>query len=164
MAPQDEARIHAGAEKWMQQPEVRQRPDPAQGVFEIALSLGGTVSAGAYTAGVLDFLVEALDQWDAARSGGAIPQHRVKLRALSGTSGGGACAATLAKVLAHSFAPERIAWPDDPPNAASRNPLYKSWVLGFDFEQMCRVPEGTHSTAPALLHPGPRTNIIDLPL
>jgi hypothetical protein len=39
-----------------------------KGTFELGLVLGGTVSAGAYTAGVLDFLIEALDCWDAERS------------------------------------------------------------------------------------------------
>jgi len=56
--------------------------------FELALVLGGTVSAGAYTAGALDFLIEALDCWEAARAGGvrsslsiasccaSLPEHR----------------------------------------------------------------------------------------
>ncbi|MGZ8981140.1 MAG: patatin-like phospholipase family protein, partial [Burkholderiaceae bacterium] len=163
MALHDDARTRTGANEWMQQPAVRQRPDPAPGVFEVALSLGGTVSAGAYTAGVLDFLVEALDQWDTARRDDSTPQHRVVLQALSGTSGGGACAATLAKALAHAFTPERITQQDAPPNAASKNPLYRSWVLGFDLEQMCRVPEASHAPLTALLHPGPRAHPIDLP-
>ncbi len=36
---------------------------PPPNTFELALVLGGTVSAGAYTAGALDFLIEALDSW-----------------------------------------------------------------------------------------------------
>jgi hypothetical protein len=40
------------------------RPPTAAGTFEIGLVLAGAVSAGAYTAGVLDFLYEALDYWD----------------------------------------------------------------------------------------------------
>ena len=32
----------------------------SKGVFEIGLVLAGAVSAGAYTAGVIDFLLEAL--------------------------------------------------------------------------------------------------------
>ena len=31
--------------------------------FEIGLVMAGAVSAGAYTAGVVDFLIRALDQW-----------------------------------------------------------------------------------------------------
>ena len=49
--------------------------DVPVGSFEIALVLGGTVSSGAYTAGVLDFLVEALDAWVKLRdAGGAVHQ------------------------------------------------------------------------------------------
>ena len=36
-------------------------PPPEEKTFEIALVLGGTVSAGACTAGALNFLFEALD-------------------------------------------------------------------------------------------------------
>ena len=36
--------------------------------FELALVLGGTVSAGAYTAGAIDFLAEALDCFEAAKN------------------------------------------------------------------------------------------------
>jgi hypothetical protein len=42
-------------------------PDVDPGTFEFALVLGGTVSAGAYTAGALDFLIEALDCFSEAR-------------------------------------------------------------------------------------------------
>jgi predicted patatin/cPLA2 family phospholipase len=32
--------------------------------FRIALCMAGTISGDAYTAGVLDFLFEALDEWE----------------------------------------------------------------------------------------------------
>ena len=35
--------------------------------FRIALNMAGAVSAGAYTAGVLDFLIDALDAWYAEK-------------------------------------------------------------------------------------------------
>ena len=52
---------------------------PAPNTFELALVLGGTVSAGAYTAGAVDFLIEALDCWTNARDtgDGSAPQHKV---------------------------------------------------------------------------------------
>ena len=40
---------------------------------EFALVLGGTVSAGAYTAGAVDFLIEALDCFAAAKAAGDGP-------------------------------------------------------------------------------------------
>ena len=35
--------------------------------FRIGVNMAGAVSAGAYTAGVLDFLIEALDTWYEAK-------------------------------------------------------------------------------------------------
>ena len=36
--------------------------------FQIGLAMSGAVSAGAYTAGVFDFLIQALDEWEKAVS------------------------------------------------------------------------------------------------
>jgi len=55
--------------------------------FQIGLAMSGAVSAGAYTAGVFDFLIQALDEWEKARKGpdaGKIPNHRVGLKVMSG--------------------------------------------------------------------------------
>src|SRR5438067_12999881 len=62
-------------------------PAVEPGVFEFALVLGGTVSAGAYTAGAVDFLVEALDCLSKAQHEGRAPQHKVRLKLIAGTSG-----------------------------------------------------------------------------
>ena len=59
-------------------------PDPPDRTFELGLVLGGTVSAGAYTAGALDFLIEALE----ARHANAQPLHRVVVKTAAGSSGG----------------------------------------------------------------------------
>ena len=79
-------------------------PVPAN-TFEFALVMGGTVSAGAYTAGVVDFLIEALDSWTALRAQGdaAAPKHNTVLRVITGTSGGGVNAA----ITARAFPPRR---------------------------------------------------------
>src|SRR5690349_22482682 len=69
-------------------PEVT--PDPPPRTFEIGLVLGGTVSAGAYTAGALDFLLEALEAWYAST-----PPHKVIVKTVAGTSGGAVCSAIL---------------------------------------------------------------------
>src|ERR1039458_9630649 len=39
--------------------------------FKIAINMAGAISAGAYTAGVLDFMTEALDAWYRAKAEGA---------------------------------------------------------------------------------------------
>ena len=36
---------------------------PARNTFELGLVMAGAASAGAYTAGVIDFLFEALQAW-----------------------------------------------------------------------------------------------------
>src|SRR5699024_2146463 len=70
--------------------------------FYLGLTMAGAISAGAYTAGVLDILIEALDPHNARfqagrRQGwqGAFsdhPRHRAALRVISGTSAGGVSA------------------------------------------------------------------------
>ena len=47
-------------------PYVKKENPPAEGTFEIGIVLAGAISAGAYSSGVVDFLIEALD----ARLGG----------------------------------------------------------------------------------------------
>jgi hypothetical protein len=62
--------------------------------FHIGLAMAGAVSAGAYSAGVLDFLMEALSEWQKAKARGEdVPQHDVFISAISGTSAGGITAA-----------------------------------------------------------------------
>ncbi|MGB6372998.1 MAG: hypothetical protein WBF22_06280 [Methylocella sp.] len=81
----------------------------ADGEFQIALAMSGAISAGAYTAGVFDFLIQALDEWDNAKNGkylekgddpGTIPNHFVGIKAMSGASAGAIAAAIGAVALA----------------------------------------------------------------
>ena len=68
---------------------------------ELGLVMAGAVSAGAYTAGVVDFLVQALDCWEEARARDDLaPPHRLRLRALSGASAGAMTAGILAGIAA----------------------------------------------------------------
>lgn len=142
--------------------------DDGAPVFEIALSLGGTVSAGAYTAGVLDFLVRALDHWSQVRQAlnNAAPQgtpkaHHVRLKVVSGASGGGVCATALAKALAHDFHRNSRSGTldplDDPGFQAGleNNPFYRLWVKQLDLRGF-DAPEAqpTHALT-SLLNPQP---------
>src|ERR1700730_186784 len=81
----------------------------ADGEFQIGLALSGAVSAGAYTAGVFDFLIQALDEWENARTGKYLekgddqvtsPNHFVGIKAMSGASAGAIAAAIGAVALA----------------------------------------------------------------
>ena len=93
-------------------------------VFELGLVLGGTVSAGAYTAGVLDFLTEALDAWTLAKERGdpSAPMHEVVISTIGGASGGAINGAILTRAAGWSF----------PRGPDAGNPFYSSWTNGVD--------------------------------
>lgn len=62
--------------------------------FHVGLCMAGSVSAGAYTAGVIDYLMEALEAWEKSKGTDAsIPDHRIEIDLLGGSSGGGMTAA-----------------------------------------------------------------------
>ncbi len=62
--------------------------------FNIGIAMAGAVSGGAYSAGVFDFLIEALDEWQKAKDwGDLVPDHEAFISAMSGTSAGGITAA-----------------------------------------------------------------------
>lgn len=60
--------------------------------FEIGLVLAGAVSAGAYTAGIIDYLVEKLEAFEAYKKAHAgentCPKHKVVIKVISGASAG----------------------------------------------------------------------------
>lgn len=106
--------------------------------FEIGIAMAGAVSAGAYTAGVLDFLVQALDAWQQAKEGGdpQAPPHEVRLKVLAGTSAGGMTAAILASALGSDFPPVT-----DPKKADPSNKLFHSWVERIDIAQLLETKD-----------------------
>src|SRR5215471_13727322 len=106
---------------------IHNDPPPAN-TFELALVLGGTVSAGAFTAGAVDFLIEALDAWTSLRDKGdpAAPQHKTILKVITGTSGGGVNAAIAARALAFDYPHVDRSTADTP--AGNGNPFYDVWV------------------------------------
>ncbi|WP_175703186.1 patatin-like phospholipase family protein [Burkholderia ambifaria] len=137
-------------------PEVYFATPPAQdGVFEVGLVMGGTVSAGTFSGGVLDFLFEALDAWDDARRLHAsgkmdnVPQHHVRIRIITGTSGGGISAVLAARALHYRFPPAA----KDSPVASepSPNPFYEVWVNDIDIEKLLDTSDLTGDANPPLL-------------
>lgn len=89
--------------------------------------MAGAVSAGAYTAGVMDYLIEALDAWEVARGQEGIPRHRVVIPAMGGASAGGMTGLMTASVLNRTFEPIRRA-PTPLLQEVSENTFYHSWV------------------------------------
>lgn len=107
---------------------------PLDGLFQIALVLAGTASTGAYTAGFLDKLIEALDAWYGAKAQGRdVPQHEVRLRLATGASGGGVSAALLARMLAYGIKPVR---PNPTEAVGKAHLLYDTWVNRLDIDDM----------------------------
>ena len=104
------------------------QPPPPDHTYELALVLGGTVSAGCYTAGALDFLIEALDVWSAAkeRNDPRAPTHNLALRVIAGTSGGGVNAAIAARAFAFKFPP--VTRGTSASLLETGNPFYDTWV------------------------------------
>lgn len=126
-------------------PRLSDPADPNRPIFEIGLVLGGTVSAGAYTAGVLDFLFEALDAWTlakgAAASGGPKePTHDVVISAIGGTSGGAVNGALAIRLANSAF-----------PRSALSNPFEQVWTQGIGLKQLLDTPNDEPAPLGSLL-------------
>ena len=129
--------------------------DPIEGprTFEIGLVLAGAVSAGAYIGGVLDFLFEALDAYEAERSRaiaagepGAAARHKVLVRVISGASAGGMSAAMVAAAVRRRFAPIRCR--PDADALGGRNPFYAPWVRQVDMRWLLGEADLAGARAP----------------
>ncbi|WP_135466524.1 patatin-like phospholipase family protein [Crenalkalicoccus roseus] len=123
-------------EIWARDYPVERQPKP-DGIFELAFCMAGAVSAGAYTAGVLDYFVEALDAFAEERrrraGTGEAPLHEVRVPVLGGASAGGMCAALAAVFLDRRFPPAR---PEMAPAERRANPLYRAWVSDIDIRHL----------------------------
>jgi len=97
--------------------------------FKIGLCMAGAVSAGAYTAGVLDYLIEALETWDVQKRSGNqnIPTHNVVIDVTGGASAGGMTSIVLASAVNNPIPPvqkiEGNIFQQKP-----ENKFYHSWV------------------------------------
>ena len=129
--------------------------------FEIGLTMAGAVSAGAYTAGVIDFLFEALDAIEDVRAGRSTahltaglsgekpvidPPHNVQLRAMSGTSAGSMVTAIVATILGTRVPPVTAARTATQ-SGATANPLYDAWVEEVHYDKLLStgdLSEGKH--------------------
>jgi predicted acylesterase/phospholipase RssA len=101
--------------------------------FHAGICMAGAVSAGAYTAGVMDYLFEALEHWEKAKKLQeegklkGIPKHNFIIETLGGASAGGMTAAITAAALQSNF--ESVKQSDATNDAVTqKNPLYNSWV------------------------------------
>lgn len=114
-------------------------------VFHLAITMAGAVSAGAYTAGVIDYLLEVLDRWKDLKKdpefADKVPSHEIKIEILSGASAGGMTAAITSLALHRKKKHPICAFSSDETNSydndldeeelkfrKKNNRLYNSWV------------------------------------
>lgn len=110
-----------------------------QNTFHIGITMAGAVSAGAYTAGFIDYLIEILELWEKQKKiilkkielneplneyEKKIPLHNVCIDALGGASAGGMVGMITALSLFSEMKP--VTKPSD---SKTGNILYDSWVL-----------------------------------
>lgn len=125
--------------------------------YEIGLTMAGAASAGAYAAGVVDFLLEALEKWSRAKRErpGEVPTHDVCLKVMSGSSAGGMTGAITAGILSGQHTPI-TSLPGKKPDASTRrsNPLYAAWVDRVDIRPLLGHTDlsGTDDQAVSLLN------------
>lgn len=105
--------------------------------------MAGAVSAGAFTAGVMDYLLETLDLWEKAKAKNrslgkahpdydfSVPMHQVEIDVISGSSAGG-ITGTLAMLTAVDADYQPVN-KDNPQGANNR--FYQSWVVMGDDAQ-----------------------------
>ncbi|WP_426671299.1 patatin-like phospholipase family protein [Mucilaginibacter sp. McL0603] len=114
-----------------------------QDTFYMGLCMAGAVSAGAYTAGVMDYLLEALAEWEKRRGQPGVPTHKVQIPVMGGASAGGMTSVMAATSLNNPLPP--IDKPSDDLLAEHpENKLYHSWVdlTGVDmFSQMLDISD-----------------------
>src|SRR5690606_29465087 len=96
--------------------------------FRIGLCMAGAVSAGAYTAGVMDYLLEALAEWDKRRGQADVPSHRVVIPVMGGASAGGMTALLAASTINNPISPVHLPEAGKLLDEHPENKLYNSWV------------------------------------
>ncbi len=149
------------------------------GTFHLGITMAGAVSAGAYTAGFMDYILEALSAWEQAKKehennqNSNIPSHDVVIDAIGGASAGGMISMiTTLALCAGNIKPVR-----EVSNTKTGNILYDSWVFLDDddslydgrgtgkttFEKMlANVDLDSDKGAPSLLNSKPIDRIAEM--
>lgn len=104
--------------------------------FHLGITMAGAVSAGAYTAGFMDYLLEALELWEEKKQQNrdlgkkhkdydkSIPMHDVCIDVVGGASAGGMVSVMTALSLYKDMPHIK-----EPSHQKTGNILYDSWVL-----------------------------------
>ncbi|MEP3837273.1 MAG: hypothetical protein ABJM36_06475 [Algibacter sp.] len=146
--------------------------------FHLGITMAGAVSAGAYTAGFMDYLFEILELWEEQKTiirkkldnnesltayEKKIPLHDVSIEALGGASAGGMVGMITALSTFSKTPPVKL-----PTNLKTGNILYDSWVLLDDddhektFTKMLSTDDlDASDDIPSLLNSKPIDRIAD---
>lgn len=126
--------------------------------FHLGLTMAGAVTAGAYTAGVMDYLFEILENFEKAKEKGYltkgkefiskddIPQHDVVIDVMGGASAGGmttllsAIYAMTGKIVPVKETPDKHAESNQ-----AQNLLYKTWVTLSDEDKTTTFEKALHT-------------------
>lgn len=103
--------------------------------IRIGICMAGAVSAGAYTAGVIDYLFESLENWQKAKDLNlpGVPKHNVIIEVLTGASAGGMTAAITSSAVQRQF--KHINVENYKSSENIKNPMYDAWVNLTETEQ-----------------------------
>jgi hypothetical protein len=143
--------------------------------FYVGLTMAGAISAGAYTAGAFDFLMQALEEWEkrkrdltaagTARETWDVPSHSVVIPVMSGASAGGITGALGVIALAEELAPGAVPKPipiDKVGTVTTYLPrLYQAWVQMPRFVDPAGGPDLLGTTD---LEDGPVRSLLDTTL
>ncbi|MBK8487330.1 MAG: patatin-like phospholipase family protein [Bacteroidetes bacterium] len=146
--------------------------------FHIGLTMAGAVSAGAYTAGVMDYLFETLQKWENAKNGmhptidmAIVPMHKVVIDAMGGASAGGMTTTMSLMALLDYNNYNPVNNPKDERfnrREKTNNILFDSWVYLNDlqhkestFEQMFATDDLKDNTIASLFNTTPIEKIAD---
>jgi hypothetical protein len=122
--------------------------------------MAGAVSAGAYTAGVMDYIIEALREWEERKGQQNVPNHKVVIPIMGGASAGGMTSLLTASTINNEIKsiplPNKTNLLDEHPE----NKLYHSWVDLVDkdmFQKMLDTSDISSGNVVSLLN----SNFID---
>ena len=134
-----------------------------QKTFEVGLVMAGAVSAGAYTAGVMDFLLMALEDWYAAKQEGKnVPDHDVCIKVMTGASAGGMTTAlTTVEMI------QRAEHPGRSKAKGFESKMQEAWVNRIDISELLKVSDLKDGEIKSLLDSSIldtiANNILDIP-
>ncbi len=127
--------------------------------FHLGLCMAGSISAGAYTAGVIDYLLEALNNWyrEKQKNDPSVPGHDVLIDVFGGSSGGGITAAISLFAQQEGISSMRLE-NNKPTHDGGYNLLYDTWVqmTGSNdlFAEMLDVSDVKMGYVPSLMNSG----------